>query len=488
MVQKCLPSIAHFFTTQLVDYSNLILLRDLASEVLHRNHSLLQSNSLSLSLPLVSSYSKCILYVVQTLSVVQQYLQILSNPRISPSTFNQLLSDSHTPVETLLQFLYHVIDSSRGVVKTEVWSITREQVTSLAVFQGFLRTEGGKGDLVWRRNHNILITRYDCMEMEFQLLLLICLLRVNEKDIIQQDALETSSQQSRLECSRSLCTTLQDTFIGIQSLSEKVDSLCQRIEADGYLGTPSIHVEGDTNVLSSSSLTCLDNHALWNSVKRLREECMDVFKHITTLARPQKSLLCSIVFDHHEASIQKFIEETVAAPSSQKNILSRILHLQKNIRIVTTSDFFVTGIVNPAGEKSDSPVAPLAPQAESLREKLETSSSQAMKERQEMLERTVKEAEDHASVLQREVMDLTHARTLLLEQLVQKKEALELRMNTTGDDEMQLREALEKKRNEAKALLRESTQLKKELIELRSRPEQRSREDVSNEKVRLMKR
>lgn len=105
-----------------------------------------------------------------------------------------------------------------------------------------------------------------------------------------------------------------------------------------------------------------------------------------------------------------------------------------------------------------------------------------------MLERTVKEAEDHASVLQREVMDLTHARTLLLEQLVQKKEALELRMNTTGDDEMQLREALEKKRNEAKALLRESTQLKKELIELRSRPEQRSREDVSNEKVRLMKR
>ena len=471
-----------------MDYSNLLLLRDLAAEVINRHHSLLQSNSLSLSLLLVPSYSKCILYVVQTLSVVQQYLQILSNPRVSPSTFNQLLSDSHTPVKTLLQFLHHVIDSSRGLVKTEVWSITRDQVTSLAVFQGFLRTEGGKGDLVWRRNHNMIITRYDCMEMEFQLLLLICLLRVNEKEIIQQDTFEITHQQSLLDGIHSLCSSLQDTFVGIQSLSEKVDSLQHQIEADGYLGTPSIHIEGDTTVSSSSSLSCLDNQALWNSVKRLREECMDVFKHITALARPQKSLLCSIVLDHHEASIQRFIEETVSTPTTQRNTLSRILHLQKNIRIVTTSDFFVTGIVNPAGEMPDSQITPLVPQAELLREKLETNSTQAMKERQEKLEQAVKEAEDHASALQREVLDLTQARALLLEQLVQKKEALELRMNATGDDEMRLQEALEKKRNEAKALLRESTQLKKELIELRSRPEQRAKEDVSNEKIRLMKR
>ena len=100
----------------------------------------------------------------------------------------------------------------------------------------------------------------------------------------------------------------------------------------------------------------------------------------------------------------------------------------------------------------------------------------------------MKEAEDRASALQRDVLDLTQARTLLIEQLAQKKEALELRMNTSGDEEIRLQQALEKKRTEAKALLRETTQLKKELIELRSRPEQRSREDMSNEKVRLMKR
>lgn len=472
---------------QLIDYSSLLLLRDLASVVITRNQSLLQSHSLSISLPLVASYSKCILYVVQTLSVVQQYLQILSNPRVSPSTFIQLLSDSHTPVQTLLQFINHTIDSSCGTVKTEAWSISREQVTSLAVFQGFLRTEGGKGDAIWCRNHNAVIARYDCMEMEFQLLLLMSLLLANEKEVMLQDSFEASTQQSLIEGIRSLFSALEDTSNGMRFLSEKVNSLQQRIESDGYQGTPTLHVEGDTVTSSSSSLSCLDNRALWDSVKRLREECMDVFKHITALVRPHKSLLCSIVFDHHEGNIQRFLDE-VRPSQTQKNILSRVFHLQKNIRIVTSSDIFVTGIVNPAGEASDPIVVPVIPLAEMLREKLETASVQAMKEKQELLERAMKEAEDRASALQRDVLDLSQARTLLIEQLAQKKEALELRMNTSGDEEIRLQQALEKKRTEAKALLRETTQLKKELIELRSRPEQRSREDMSNEKVRLMKR
>lgn len=51
-----------------------------------------------------------------------------------------------------------------------------------------------------------------------------------------------------------------------------------------------------------------------------------------------------------------------------------------------------------------------------------------------------------------------------------------------------MQQALERKRSEMKVLMKENTQLKKELSEWKNRPEQRIHEDVSSERSRIMRR
>lgn len=51
-----------------------------------------------------------------------------------------------------------------------------------------------------------------------------------------------------------------------------------------------------------------------------------------------------------------------------------------------------------------------------------------------------------------------------------------------------MQQALERKRSEMKVLMKENSQLKKELSEWKNRPEQRIHEDVSSERSRIMRR
>lgn len=51
-----------------------------------------------------------------------------------------------------------------------------------------------------------------------------------------------------------------------------------------------------------------------------------------------------------------------------------------------------------------------------------------------------------------------------------------------------MQQALERKRGEMKVLMKENSQLKKELSEWKNRPEQRIHEDVSSERSRIMRR
>lgn len=51
-----------------------------------------------------------------------------------------------------------------------------------------------------------------------------------------------------------------------------------------------------------------------------------------------------------------------------------------------------------------------------------------------------------------------------------------------------MQQALERKRGEMKVLMKENSQLKKELSEWNNRPEQRIHEDVSSERSRIMRR
>ena len=51
-----------------------------------------------------------------------------------------------------------------------------------------------------------------------------------------------------------------------------------------------------------------------------------------------------------------------------------------------------------------------------------------------------------------------------------------------------MQQALERKRGEMKVLMKENSQLKKELSVWKNRPEQRIHEDVSSERSRIMRR
>lgn len=51
-----------------------------------------------------------------------------------------------------------------------------------------------------------------------------------------------------------------------------------------------------------------------------------------------------------------------------------------------------------------------------------------------------------------------------------------------------MQQALERKRGEMKVLMKENSQLKKELSEWKNRPEQRIHEDVSSERSRIIRR
>ena len=51
-----------------------------------------------------------------------------------------------------------------------------------------------------------------------------------------------------------------------------------------------------------------------------------------------------------------------------------------------------------------------------------------------------------------------------------------------------MQQALERKRGEMKVLMKENSQLKKEVSEWKNRPEQRIHEDVSSERSRIMRR
>ena len=118
---------------------------------------------------------------------------------------------------------------------------------------------------------------------------------------------------------------------------------------------------------------------------------------------------------------------------------------------------------------------------------MEASLASSLAQRLQQLESQAEQAAARTSQLEREVLDLTQARSQLSAQLRARKEALELRAGA-GDGEARLQQALDRKRGEVKQLTRETALLRKEVQELRGRSEQRAREDIGSEKYRLMKR
>ena len=168
-------------------------------------------------------------------------------------------------------------------------------------------------------------------------------------------------------------------------------------------------------------------------------------------------------------------------------VAARLDALTEHLSALLGSDLFVTGIINPLNERPTIPPSNLSLLSEATNAQLEAATAPSLAQRLQQLETQAEQAAARTSQLEREVLDLTQARSQLSAQLRARKEALELRAGP-GDEEGRLQQALDRKRGEVKQLTRETAQLRKEVQELRGRSEQRPGENVASEKYRLMKR
>lgn len=168
-------------------------------------------------------------------------------------------------------------------------------------------------------------------------------------------------------------------------------------------------------------------------------------------------------------------------------VAARLDALTEHLSALLGSDLFVTGIINPLNERPTIPPSNLSLLSEATKAQLEAATAPSLAQRLQQLETQAEQAAARTSQLEREVLDLTQARSQLSAQLRARKEALELRAGP-GDEEGRLQQALDRKRGEVKQLTRETAQLRKEVQELRGRSEQRPGENVASEKYRLMKR
>ena len=176
--------------------------------------------------------------------------------------------------------------------------------------------------------------------------------------------------------------------------------------------------------------------------------------------------------------------QTAPSPAS---VAARLALLTEHLSALGGSDLFVTGIINPMNEHPALPTAHLTRLAQAAKEQMEQALGSSLAQRLQQLESQAEKAAERTNQLEREVLDLTQARTQLAAQLRARKEALELRAGP-GDEEGRLQQALDRKRGEVKQLTRETAQLRKEVQELRGRSEQRGGDNIGSEKYRLMKR
>ncbi|KAK8828277.1 hypothetical protein WA538_002788 [Blastocystis sp. DL] len=467
-------------------YARLLLLRDLADTLLRHQQQRLRARSDLLAPALLPGYCRCLLYLAQLAALTHQYAQIVTNPHLPRRTKNQLLADSQNPVATLLQLAHHLVESTLDGNRPDSWSISSQQIAALNVFQQFLRAEGARGDAVWRRNRGALAGRFACQEMTLQLQLLGLLLRVDEQTLRRQESFDEEGSKEILAGIHSLAAAVDDTDAAIAALTQRVLLLEKSITEDGFLGVPLVRVEGDEEEISPVPVNCLDNSGLWEVVDKLREETKDVFRHMHSLVNPQKSLLFSLIVDHQLNLLPSFMRETTPS-QEKKTVLNRILHLRNNVRNVSSRDLFVTGIVNPSGVQPEPTISPFDKMASELRQQLEAVSVHSMEQREQELTQKVKEAELRTAQLQRDVSDLTASRTQLLAQLAQRKEVVEVRASS-NDESSQLRQALDKKQLEMRALQRESARMKKELAELRVQSQRRPQEEVGGSSTLFMRR
>ena len=408
--------------------------------------------------------------------------------------------DVSIPVNRLLQFVRNVVYWSLGEGESSsgsVWDMGKEILSAVVMIQKFMNAEGSQGDSFWKRNIGVLRCIGQVREVVVQLHLVQFLLTAQSRHAKEAAEIDPAIIEEIRSVLQQLMEGVSEGLQVATELLSKLDSLSNSMNQDGFAGVPDMCVENDTRPPSYHHISCIDNSPLWNAVQQLKGETHMLYssivestqflKHFNATCKPLSSPLDALLTHGDLSQRSVFLSNAVDLSSERGSVLSRLHHLIQDIQIILSSDYFVTGIINPLNEHPVLPSPQLSVLSQQMKAQMESSVESSVTHQIHKLEEAVEKATSRADHLERDVIDLTRARDQLSEQLSAKKDSVDMRV-TTADDESRLQQALDRKRGEVKQLTRETAQLKKEVQELRNRPEQRPREDVSSEKYRLMKR
>ena len=268
-VESALPSFVSSFTKHLSDLSALEELAAISSRLVTGFLDRLAP----FSLPLYSSFSRCLLYLTQIADSASQCCLLARNPFLTHATYLQLVADLRPPVDRLLAFLRDLAFWSfqyGAAPSGSPWELGKDVLSAAVVLQKFLASEGSQGDAIWRRNVGVRRSIGQVREVRMQLRLVAALLAAQRRQAGEARELEPAVRERVVEVLEEVQSGVKGAMGAAEQLDGKLGALREAMERDGMAGIPAMCVEGDTAPTASPHLSCLDNSALWSAVAALK--------------------------------------------------------------------------------------------------------------------------------------------------------------------------------------------------------------------------
>lgn len=270
-MESALPSFLASFAKHLSDLSALEELAALSSRLvtgfLHR--------LAPFSLPLYSSFSRCLLYLTQIADSASQCCLLAQNPFLTHATYLQLIADLRPPVDRLLRFLRDLAFWSfqyGAAPSGSPWELGKDVLSAAVVLQKFLASEGSQGDAIWRRNVGIRRSIGQVREVRMQLRLADALLAAQRRGAAEARELQPAVRERVGEALEAMQSAVKEAMEAAEQLDGKLGALREAMGSDGMVGIPAMCVEGDAAPKASPHLSCIDNSELWSAVASLKSE------------------------------------------------------------------------------------------------------------------------------------------------------------------------------------------------------------------------
>lgn len=268
-VESALPSFLSSFAKHLSDLSALEELAALSSRLVTG----FLRRLVPFSLPLYSSFSRCLLYLTQIADSASQCCLLAQNPFLTHSTYLQLIADLRPPVDRLLRFLRDLAFWSfqyGAAPSGSPWELGKDVLSAAVVLQKFLASEGSQGDAIWRRNVGIRRSIGQVREVRMQLRLADALLAAQRRGAAEARELQPAVRERVGEALGAMQSAVKEAMEAAEQLDGKLGALREAMGSDGMVGIPAMCVEGDAAPRASPHLSCIDNSELWSAVASLK--------------------------------------------------------------------------------------------------------------------------------------------------------------------------------------------------------------------------